>query len=66
MCILLTIEISEQLESMLPAAQEGLIDCKGPISLLLQGGEQHLIFFSWTFRLKETFHIDKRVNLVVG
>ena len=66
LCILLTIEISEQLEGMFPADQEGLIDCKGPISLLLQRGEEQLIFFSRSFRLKESFRIDKRVNLVVG
>jgi len=64
--ILLTIEIGEKLEGVLPADQEGLIDCKGTSSLLLQSGEEHLIFFSWIFRLKETFCIDKRVNLIVG
>jgi len=50
----------------LPADQEGLIDCKGAVSLLLQSGEEYLIFFCWTIRLKEAFRIDKRVNLVVG
>ena len=66
MCIMLTIEISEKLEGMLSADQKGLIDFKGTISLLLQIGEEQLIFFSWIFRLKETFRIDKRINLVVG
>ena len=66
MCVLLTIEISKKLEGMLSADQEGLIDFKGTISLLLQRGEEHLIFFNWTFRLKETCRIDKRVNLIVG
>ncbi len=66
MCVLLTIKLSEKLEGVLSADQEGLIDCKGTISLLLQSGEEYLIFFSWTFRLKETFCIDKRINLIVG
>jgi hypothetical protein len=63
---LLTVEISEKLEGMLPTDQEGLIDCKGTISLLLQSGEEQVIFFCWAFRPKETFRIDKRVNLIVG
>jgi hypothetical protein len=58
LCILLTIEISEKLEGMVSADQEGLIDCKGTVSLLLQRGEEHVIFFYWTIRLKETFRID--------
>lgn len=66
MRILLTVEISEKLEGVLSADQEGLIDCKSTIALLLQRGEEHVIFFSWTFRLKETFRIDKRINLIVG
>jgi hypothetical protein len=66
LCVLLTIELSEKLEGVLLADQEGLIDCKGTISLLLQSGEEYLIFFSWTIRPKETFRIDKRVNLIVG
>ena len=64
--ILLTIEIGEKLEGVLPADQEGLIDCKSAVSLLLQSGEEQVIFFSWTFRLQETFRIDKRINLIVG
>ena len=52
---MLTIEIGEKLEGMLPADQKGLIDFKGTFSLLLQRGEEQLLFFSWTFRLKETF-----------
>ena len=51
MCILLTIEIGEKLEGMLPADQKGLIDFKGTFSLLLQRGEEQLLFFSWTVRL---------------
>jgi len=66
LCILLTVEISEKLEGMLSADQEGLVDFKGTISLLLKRGEEHVIFFSWISRLKQTFRIDKRVNLIVG
>lgn len=66
MCVLLTIEISEQLEGILPADQKGLIDCKDTIALLLQSGEEQVLFFSWAFRLQKTFRIDKRINLVVG
>lgn len=66
MCILLTVEISEKLEGMLSAEQEGLRDFKGTVSLLLQRGEEHLILFSWTLRLKETFRIDKRINRIIG
>ena len=52
MRILLTIEIGEQLEGVLPADHEGLIDCKGAVSLLLQSGEEQVLFFCWTIRLK--------------
>ena len=27
---------------------------------------EQVLFFSWTFRLQETFRIDKRINLIVG
>jgi hypothetical protein len=48
------------------ANQTGLRDFKGTVSLLLQRGEEHLIFFSWTLRLKETVRIDERINLIIG
>ena len=52
----------EQLEGILPADQKGLIDCKDTIALLLQSGEEQVLFFSWAFRLQKTFRIDNRCS----